>query len=152
NLPHYWHVRGPCAGYSIQWDFPATHPVWSLPETEALAPLFQAAGRGLHFTGEALAGAEREMPRLGEANGVRRLTALLELLATLAEAPGRSRELLSSRVSTLPGERTHQQAIAGAVRYLLANFREPIRLEALLKLTHMSKATFARQFRRHSGK
>ena len=46
----------------------------------------------------------------------------------------------------------HQTAIGLALRYLIANFRDEIRLDGLLKLTGMSRPTFARQFKEQSGR
>ena len=46
----------------------------------------------------------------------------------------------------------YQGVMRDAVRHLVANYRDEIQLQELLKLTHMSKATFSRQFKKHSGK
>jgi AraC-like DNA-binding protein len=45
-----------------------------------------------------------------------------------------------------------QEAIRRAVSYILAHYRENLSLSQLLKLTGMSRATFARQFLLHVGK
>jgi AraC-like DNA-binding protein len=34
----------------------------------------------------------------------------------------------------------------------VAHYREEVRLEDVLKLTHLSRPTFARQFKKHSGR
>jgi AraC-like DNA-binding protein len=39
-----------------------------------------------------------------------------------------------------------------AIRFLLAHYRNEIRLQQLLDVTGMSKPTFCRQFKKHSGK
>ncbi len=70
----------------------------------------------------------------------------------MQSAPGSDQTLLSSRSFSLPAASAHQQVMAEAVRYLLANFRDAVRLEELLRLTGASKPTFCRQFKRHSGK
>jgi AraC-like DNA-binding protein len=59
--------------------------------------------------------------------------------------------VLSARAFLLSEKGAHQSAMAEAVRYLLANFRDTIRLGQILRLTHMSKPTFSRQFKKHSG-
>jgi AraC-like DNA-binding protein len=41
--------------------------------------------------------------------------------------------------------------MAEAVCYLVANFRDTIRLDEVLRHTHMTKPTFSRQFKKHSG-
>jgi transcriptional regulator GlxA family with amidase domain len=52
----------------------------------------------------------------------------------------------------LPADSRHRHAISEALRYLLANYRNELRLQEVLRLTRMSRATFSRQFKRHSGK
>ena len=41
--------------------------------------------------------------------------------------------------------------ISKSVQHLVANFRDEIRLEDLLKISGLSRPTFARQFKQHSG-
>jgi AraC-like DNA-binding protein len=152
NLPHYWHARGSCAGLSVQWNFPPEHAFWAFPESAPIADLFQEAGHGLRFTGKTAAAALAAMREIAFATGLDRLSLLLRLFSLLANAPRAERASLSLRSFSLPPNSKHQQAISEAVRYLLANYRNEIRLEEVLQLTRLSKATFARQFKRHSGK
>ena len=42
--------------------------------------------------------------------------------------------------------------MAEVMRYLMGNFRDEVRLEEVLRIARMSKPTFARQFKKHSGK
>jgi AraC-like DNA-binding protein len=86
------------------------------------------------------------------ADAPERLGLLLRLLARLVSAPERDRTFLSTRSFTLPTFTHHRQAVSEAVRYLLSHFREEIRLPEVLGLVRMSKPTFARQFRKHSGR
>ena len=92
------------------------------------------------------------MRELARTSSLERLGLLLRLLSLLAGAPVSEQTLLSRHSFSLPADSIHQQAISEAMRYLLANFRNEIRLDEILRLTHMSKATFSRQFKRHSGK
>ena len=46
----------------------------------------------------------------------------------------------------------HQPAIERVIRHILQRFREPIPLAHVLQIAGMSKATFARQFRKHAGR
>jgi len=152
KLPHYWHAHGASAGLAVQWEFPHGHPFWAFPETLPFAGLFKNAGRGLRFTGrtaEAIRGAMHEVAR---AAGADRLGLLLRLLSRMADAPEKECAFLSARPFALPADAGHQAAMAEAVRYLLANFRDEIRLEELLKLTGVSKPTFSRLFKKHAGK
>ena len=151
KLPHYWHTRGNSSGLSVQWHYPESHPFWAFPETLPLRSLFKRAGRGLRFTGRTAATVTALMQELTRTAGAERLGLLLRLLATLADAPEHDRTFLSVRSFSLPTESHYQQAIRDAMRHLIANFREPVRLEEVLQLTDLSRPTFARQFKLHSG-
>jgi AraC-like DNA-binding protein len=152
NLPHYWHARGPSSGLSVQWSFPHGHAFWAFPESLALADLFREAGRGLQFSGATAAAVAGDLRGLAETGGAERFGLLISLLARLARVPAAGRRHLSGRSFSLPRTTVHQQAIGEAVRYLLANFRDEIRLPDVLRLTRMSKPTFSRQFKQQVGK
>ena len=152
KLPHYWHTAGPSSGLSVQWSFPKTHPFWAFPETLALASLFKSAARGLRYTGRTATALSSQLHELARTGGADQLGLLLRTFALLADSPDRDRRMLSARAFSLPTASAHQQAIAEAVRHLLASFREPVRLDELLEITAMSKPTFSRQFKKHSGK
>jgi len=151
KVPHYWHTQRPSAGISVQWDFPHGHPFWAFPENLSLATLFKSATRGLRYTGATAGQLAAGLQALVRADGPDRLGWLLRLLAIMARAPERDRTVLSARAFFLSEKGAYQPAMAEAVRYLLANFRDTIRLEEILRLTHMSKPTFSRQFKKHSG-
>ncbi len=138
---------------SLQWDFPLEHGIWSFGEAVApLRALARKAQRGLHLRGETARTAGEMMGELQHLNDLPRLVAFLKLMSLLASAPTREMRALAARPFALDGTAEQQDAIQRAVSFILAHYREPIRLEALLPLTGMSRATFARQFHRHAGK
>ena len=152
RLPHYWHTRHGSSGISVQWYFPLGHAFWSFPETAAMTELFRRAGHGLHLRGKTAAevsGWLQEMPRV---EGLDQLALLLRILSRIQQAAAVEHRPLSGRSFALAAESHYQQAIAKAVRHLVAHFREEVRLEEVLKLTHLSRPTFARQFKKHSGR
>lgn len=151
KLPHHWHPHGDSEGVSVQWHFPPSHPFWAFPETVPLATLFAKAGRGLHITGRTAETVVHSLRTLTQTSGAARLSALLDILARLADAPIRECSLLSIRSFSLPAESQHQRAIGDAVRHLIANFRDEVCLDDVLRLTRLSRPTFARQFKKHSG-
>ncbi|MFO1530300.1 MAG: AraC family transcriptional regulator [Kiritimatiellia bacterium] len=152
KLPHYWHARGPSSGLSVQWSFPHGHAFWAFPELFACAGLFRKAGRGIRYTGRTAALIHSALHELAASSGADRLGLLLRLLDRLESAPESDQKSLSSSSFVLKGAERHQQAMRDVVRYLLANFRDEIRLPDVLRLARMSKPTFARQFKKHSGK
>lgn len=151
RLPHYWHTRHGSAGVSVQWHFPLGHAFWAFPETALLAGLFQQAGRGLHVSGETAAKVSAWLLEMPLVEGADQLALLLRILACIRRAPASDLGLLSSRALALAAESHYQQAIDKAVRHLVAHFREEVRLDEVLKLTHLSRPTFARQFKKLSG-
>lgn len=152
NLPHHWNVRDSCAGLSVQWDFPPEHAFWALPETHCLAALFRQAARGIRFGGRTATAVTAGLREMSGSSGLDRMGRLLRILALLERAPAKEQSLLSRRCFSLSPDSSHRQAVSDAVRYLLAYFRTGIRLDDVLGASGMSRATFARQFKRHSGR
>lgn len=152
KLPHYWHTRGASGGISVQWHFPESHPFWAFPENLLLAELFKRAGRGLRISGNTARETAKSLHDLLAVSGPGQLAILFSILARLASAPENECGALSSRSFALSTESHYQQAIAKAVRHLIAHFRDEVRLEDVLLVTGMSRPTFARQFKIHSGR
>jgi AraC-like DNA-binding protein len=152
KLPHYWHTPGLSSGLSLQWHFPESHPFWAFPENLALLDLFKRAGRGIRLSGQTAATVSRHLRELPAASGPVQLALFFHILSCIATAPPQDCALLSVRSFNLPLESRYQMAIAKAVRHLIAHFREQVRLDDLLRITAMSRATFARQFKQHSGR
>ncbi|MDP5019344.1 MAG: AraC family transcriptional regulator, partial [Opitutales bacterium] len=105
----------------------------------------------LHLRGRTAAAIATLMQDVARSKGAGQLAALLRLLAEVADAPESDLALLSSRSFTLSAESHYQKAISKSVQHLVANFRDEIRLEDLLKISGLSRPTFARQFKQHSG-
>ena len=152
KLPHCWHTHGPSAGLSLQWSFLSSHPFWSFPETSACSGLFRRAGRGIQYTGETAAAIHDGLHQLAVSSGADRLGGLLRLLGLMVAAPLSDQRYLATRSFALAGPEIPQVAMGVVMRHLMANFRVEIRLKELLQLARMSKPTFARQFKKHSGK
>jgi AraC-like DNA-binding protein len=152
NVPHYWHQRGHSSGLSIQWDFPLEHGIWTLPESAALRTLSETARRGLHVRNRTAESTRRLIEELPRLTRLARLAVFLQILDGLARAPADDVRPLSARAFSLAGSASQQEAVSQAVSYILAHYRDPVSLPELLRLTSMSRATFARQFRRHAGK
>ncbi|MES2693128.1 MAG: AraC family transcriptional regulator [Verrucomicrobiota bacterium] len=152
NLPHYWHTQGNSSGLSVQFFFPPAHPVWAFPESAALSTLCKAAARGIHYHGKPADDLIAKLRQMVGTEGLERLGLFMQLLAIAAQAPAETREVISTQTFSLSGESEHQNAMRAAMRFLLTHYREEIRLSQLLEVTHMSKPTFCRYFKKHSGK
>jgi AraC-like DNA-binding protein/mannose-6-phosphate isomerase-like protein (cupin superfamily) len=153
NVPHYWHSHGSSAGWSVQWDFPPESGIWRMGEAMLpLRKLAEAALRGLHLRGDTALRSARAITGLSSPTGLARLSAFFHLLAILSTAPAGDVRKLAARPFSMHGTPEQQEAVSRAVSYILAHYKENVRLEELLLLTGMSRATFARQFKRHAGK
>jgi len=151
HLPHYWHAPGGSSGVSIQWHFPAAHPIWEFPELARAREILGKAEKGFRLKGGTAARVGELLEGMTGVRAGQRLASLIDLFSVIAEMPARHREVLSSRSFGLSGSR-HQEAIASAVRHVIGHFREEVRMEDLLRLTGMSRPTFARQFKEHAGR
>lgn len=152
NLPHYWHTRGRSSGWSLQWHLPPAHHFWAFPETKVLAEYFASAARGIQFSGETADRLCAELRALGVNEGLAQLGMMFRMFALAAEAPEGDRAFISANSFSLSAVSLHKSAMQAAIGYLLANFKKDIRLGNLLEVTKMSRPTFSRQFRIHSGK
>jgi AraC-like DNA-binding protein len=151
HLPHCWHGLRRSSGFALQFHWPLEHPLRLLPEFGSLKTLWQRAGRGLLFAPDTVSRVATEMEAMTTASAPVRLGLLLGILGELAAAaPRKARELSQADFSIREGSR-HQANIERVIRHVLANFGEPVPLDAVLKLAGMSKATFARQFPRFTG-
>jgi AraC-like DNA-binding protein/mannose-6-phosphate isomerase-like protein (cupin superfamily) len=152
NVPHYWHMRGASAGIAVQWDCPLDHGIWSFKEASGLRTLMELARRGLQVLGATADTTRRRIVSLAARAELDRLAGFLEIMAGLVVAPPSELVPLSGQAFSLSGTAETQEAIRRAVSYILANYRESIRLTDLLALTNMSRAKFTREFLLHVGK
>lgn len=151
-LPHHWHAAGKTSGLSLQWHFPADHPLWQLPEADGLRALFQRAAGGLRVTGAVHGRIAAMMEELAGLQGLARFGRFVGLLATLAAAPDGELETLASRSFQPPADATYQESMSRVLRHLVRNYRDEIRLADVLEIAGLTKPTFSRQFRRHTGR
>lgn len=152
NVPHYWHVRGKSSGLAIQWHFPLEHGIWDFREAALLRELEEAARWGLHLKGATAVAVRQRMEQIHSLSGLPRLASFLTIASILASAPECDVRPLAARPFSLSGTDEQQEVIRRAVSYIIAHYREHVRLPELLKLTGMSRATFSRQFQLHAGR
>jgi AraC-like DNA-binding protein len=153
GLPHCWVEKGEYSGYVLQFFFPPEHGIWRLGCENELYALFGASRLGLNFGKSAATEALTLLKRLGRAEPLARTGLLLELFSLLHGVlqRGQATPLSRSECGVSPGS-TISPKLEGVVQWMLEQFHEPIALDDALSRAGMSPATFARQFKRHTGK
>ncbi len=152
HLPHYWSGLRESSGFALQFHFPVEHPIWRLSEMGEVRRLWSRAQRGLRFsigTGERVRQWVELLPALPSAG---RLGILLQILGDLnAVEVSEVTALSTSEFAVEEGSR-HEKPIQNVIYYLLTHFAEPVEFPEVLRVSGMSKATLARQFRQYTGR
>ena len=152
NLPHYWHGLHQSSGFAIQFSFEPEHPFWQLPETRELHGLWQDAQRGIHFTGDTELAVSRLIKSMPIHCGVGRFAVFMLILEHLLQAPQKNRKLLSHKIFLPPSSQSAYKGVQKAIFSVFHHFHEELRFADVLKQASMSKATFERQFKKHTVK
>ena len=122
---------------------------FELTEMTAIQRLFEKAQLGLEFLGETKARISSILREKINANGVERLSALLDILNLMSESDEvRSlSEIGMQGLSVKDSERMH-----AVFDLLFKNFKEPITVDQAASLTHLSKPAFCRYFKARTQK
>jgi len=152
NLPHYWHMRQDSSGYALQFDFGAGHPFWQFPETHELHSLWKDARRGLRITGQAASAIAALIGTLSACDGMGRLSGLFQILEALLHAASKNRRILSSTTFVPPVREATYRSLQKAIYQVFHHFHENLLFADVLREAGMSKATFERHFKKHTGK
>jgi AraC-like DNA-binding protein len=152
NVPHLRDGLLGSYGYSIQWRQEYYEPLGKLPETGHFNDLWKKSQRGIHFQGETATAVLGLMKQMEESARSARLSHFFLIMEALASAPSHEYRQLSRAAFDLSDVHAQQASIERVIRHLSEHFSDPIALDPVLKLAGMSKATFTRQFVRHTGK
>lgn len=152
NLPHYWHGLHNSSGYAIQFNFEPEHPFWQIPETRVLESLWKDAQRGIHFSKGTVAEITRMILAMPKCGGLGRFALFMQILETLSKTPQKYRKVISSKTFAPPAHQATYRGIQKAINLVFHKFHEELYFADVLRETGMSKATFERQFKKHTGK
>jgi AraC-like DNA-binding protein/mannose-6-phosphate isomerase-like protein (cupin superfamily) len=150
NLPHYWHMRGHSSGCVVQWHWGPSAHFWAIPETTDLDRLHKDAARGIQYSGASAAAISDLVAQLTATTGIDRFGLLLRCLATAAAAPAENQTQVTRNFKFFAGS-SHQTAMQAVIRHIFENFRRPIPVAEILAVARMSRPTFSRQFKAHTG-
>ena len=152
HLPHCWMEQGRTDGYALQFHLSPEHPLRMLSGEREVQRLFATAERGVSFRPTIARAALVLLERMAAASKLARAGLLLELLSLLHDAPKKQTVTLSqARVFAEVGATTRPR-LEAVVQWVLEKFTEPLTLDEAVKRSAMSRATFCRQFLKHTGK
>jgi len=152
HLPHCWMEKGRTDGYALQFHLPPEHPLRSMGGEREITPLFARAERGLHFSAGVAEEALVIMQRMAGASRLARAGLLLELLALLHEASKKQATTLGQTRVFAEADAATRPRLEAVVQWVLEQFSEPLTLDEAVERSAMSRATFCRQFTRHTGR
>lgn len=152
NLPHYWHMRGHSAGYALQFDFNAEHPLGQLPEMRDLRSLLIDAQRGLRATGPVIEHIANLIGAALSCSGMGRLANFIQILDAFAKTSRKTRKHISNTTFAPTIRPTTYRSLQKAIDWVFHNFQENLSFANVLRETRLSKATFERHFKKHTGK
>jgi AraC-like DNA-binding protein len=144
--------QGRTDGYVLQFHLPADHPLRRLDTGGELQRLFKQAARGIHYRPAMAEKALRLLEAMSTASVLARAGLLLELLALLGSAPRRQSTLLSHAPVIAGRDDASRARLERVVQWTLEHFTQPLTLDQAVKRSAMSRATFCRQFTRHTGR
>jgi AraC-like DNA-binding protein len=156
NLPHvYQHEDGP-AGMAtahcilVQFEERSWNSLLELPAMSAIRGLMDRAKLGLQFAGRQRARVATLLADMVGLRGVRRITAFLEILDTLARC--RSVRPIASPGFAPVLEHYAEERVNRVWEYINQRLDGVINVPEVARLVHMSEGAFSRFFRAHMGK
>jgi len=152
NLPHCWIGLKQSSGYAVQFLFESDHPLWKIAETASLRNLFENARRGVQLSGTAAVHVIEKIVAMSQQDALDRFASFLTVLNIIKNAPPRECKLLSKKAFSLSPSQAVYCGMEKTMNAILDRFQENLSLQELLQISGMSKATFARQFKKHTGK
>lgn len=152
NLPHYWSGLTGSSGFSLQFVADTSHLFWKLAETTSLRRVLDLAACGAFFSGPIISKIDNYMRLMAEGDETQALLGFVSILSEVASLDQQQVVTLSQTRFALPDRDPHLATISKAVAYVLEHIHDEIALDDLLEVTEMSKPTFCRQFKRHTGR
>ncbi|QTO51239.1 helix-turn-helix domain-containing protein [Burkholderia latens] len=164
NLPHTWSSNAridrdaPEVALVIWFDGDWARRVADCcPEYAPLRSLLRRAAAGLSFDVETARAMRARLPRLLDASPRVRLSAALDTLADLAEAGGeplataQAYDRPDTRAASAGSDAPEAERLDRVLDAIDRHFQEPLRIDTLAAVAHMSERTLQRLFVRHLG-
>ncbi len=149
HVPHCWNCHTDSRGLSLQFSIEPSNPLRGLPEWGVLSELMNESSRGLIFSADIVAKVRAILQRMVGEAGLARLASFIELLSTLDR---RQTQSLSSKSYFAHDTGTSYPEIQKVVLEILSRFHEDISLMDMVAMTHLSRATFCREFKNYTDR
>ncbi|RIV27448.1 AraC family transcriptional regulator [Fibrisoma montanum] len=160
NMPHFWRsdddfyrIDRPYPAESIAIQFPIgfeQRGLAALPEAEPVQQLLHRARYGLRFSPAASRQVADDLNRLVTRSGFDQLLAFLGILNQLTR--DMAVELLASEGYQLAPSEAETERMKRVLEYVLAHFKEDVRIEQIASVAGMAPAAFCRYFRKRTRK
>ena len=160
DLPHFWRnddefyqADSTLRASSIVVQFPASFDeriVSVIPEAAAIHQLLQRARYGLHFSMACSKLVAEPMKQLTEQAGLVQVLGLLAILNQLATDTNAT--LLASDGYQLATGAAETERMKRVLEFMLANFRDEIRIDQIASVAGMAPAAFCRYFKHRTRK
>jgi len=151
NLPHAWQSeeliaegmhRAIVCWFTREW---ADALISLMPEFGMVSALLSEAGRGLEFGRDTVGAVRERMIALGDLSPAGQVLELQGLLSDLAQATRRPLASGEIATSSIPRDRLRMQRV---LDWLHAHYDEPLRLEPLCEIAHLTESQLQRVFKR----
>lgn len=152
NLPHCWMEQGRTAGYVLQFRLPPEPLLEYLGGGQEARQLAVEAGHGLKFTPAVAEAALGFFERIATGSKLARAGLLFELVAYLQRVQRTDAVSLSEARVTAVIDNAAKPRMDQVVQWIMERFPQPLKLDEAVQRSTMSRATFCRQFLKHTGK
>lgn len=157
NLPHFWRNDDSCPdeypAEAVVVQFGATlqdNLLRVFPEAYLVRQLLQRAQAGLCFRWRTVQQVGPRLLRLAQQQGMDRVVQFLGILNELAT--DRESLLLASDSYQLSASEAETERMKRVLEFILAHFREEIRVEQIASVAGMAPAAFCRYFRKRTSR
>ena len=123
---------------------------FDIPEMRSIHRLFEKAKGGIAFTGDAKKKIGEKIEILEYKSDFQRLLAILNILNELANAS--EFQILNADQLSVETQTKENDRINTIFNYVKENYNEPIALEEMADLTHMTVPSFCRYFKKVTHK
>ena len=152
HVPHVWTSRDETAGISLQFRIDDATGIGTLPECQALQPVWKRAQHGLRLQGTTADTLRDQLTGLTRGSALRRLGLAIGVLDTLRSAKSRDVRQLSTTPLLIEDVAPARNGMERVVAYLMEHSSDDVRLATAVRLSGRSQATFCRQFVKLTGR